>query len=129
MIALSQPAPWLGPPPSDIVPPPPPSEPETPLSPSIPNFNSEDDSIPNLHPTKIAGLDISERDLQFAVEYTASPPPTDSPYMCNAYRWEPLTATIWKGGLQVINEAFVNTECIVSSEVCVDYLPLVHRDG
>ncbi|KAF8903624.1 hypothetical protein CPB85DRAFT_1226344 [Mucidula mucida] len=118
--ALCQPAPWLGPPPPGIIPPSTSDiEPSTPTSPTSPNFNSASDPIPNLHPHKIAGLDISERDLQFAID--AVSPPMESPvvnsYMTAPVRWEPLVATIWKGGLQVINEEFVNTECIVSSEV------------
>lgn len=32
-------------------------------------------------------------------------------------RWEEMVAKLWKGGLQVVNEDFVNVECIVSTEV------------
>ncbi|KAG7097749.1 hypothetical protein E1B28_005070 [Marasmius oreades] len=37
-------------------------------------------------------------------------------------RWESMTANIWKGGLEVVNDAFVGVECIVASEV-IEHLP------
>lgn len=115
LIALCQPAPWLGPPPPEILPP------SDATDTATPNFNSPHDPIPNLHPTRIAGLDISQRDLDFAIEATAPPPQTNDRHLTST-RWEPLVASIWKGGLEVINENFVGAECIVSSEV-IEHLP------
>lgn len=41
-----------------------------------------------------------------------------SPYeRYGGLRWEPLHAKVYRGGLEVINEAFVGIECIVSTEV------------
>ncbi|KAK0469578.1 uncharacterized protein EV420DRAFT_1495458 [Desarmillaria tabescens] len=113
--ALCQPAPWLGPPPPEILPP------SDPTDTATPNFNSPHDPIPNLHPVRIAGLDISQRDLDFAIQATAPPPQTGDRHLSST-RWEPLVASIWKGGLEVINESFVGAECIVSSEV-IEHLP------
>jgi len=53
-----------------------------------------------------------------------APPPEevegDRPsYMHSQIRWESMVAEIWKGSLEVINEAFVGIQCIVSSEVYV----------
>ncbi|THV07241.1 hypothetical protein K435DRAFT_742234 [Dendrothele bispora CBS 962.96] len=123
---LCQPAPWLTTPPSDIL---------TladlnheHLSP-IDLFNHANDPIPNLHPIRIAGLDISDRDLRFAIE--ATKPPDDlstgadgDPWLRAraSVRWEDLSVQIWKGGLEMINENFVGAECIVSSEV-IEHLP------
>ncbi|KAF7336806.1 hypothetical protein MVEN_02116400 [Mycena venus] len=112
---LAQPAPWLAPP-TDIFP---------------ERTNSGEYSykgdLPNLHARRIAGLDISGHDLAFAVKGTA--PPSNSAeeedpytYGVRVTRWEDLTAKVWKGGLQVINEEFVGVECIVCTEV-IEHLP------
>jgi len=68
----------------------------------------------DLHPTRIAGLDISSHALASAIEDT-------SPAAANALytRWEPLEVNIWHGGLEIFNPAFVNAECIVATEVYV----------
>jgi hypothetical protein len=73
----------------------------------------------DLHPTRIAGLDISSHALASAIEDT-------SPAAANALytRWEPLEVNIWHGGLEIFNPAFVNAECIVATEV-VEHLPEV----
>lgn len=90
-------------------------------------FNTPSDPIPNLHITRLAGLDISSYDLKFAVDATAPPSTQDSgadidPWRLNkreGLRWEELTVKIWRGGLETINEDFVRVECIVSTEVQV----------
>lgn len=103
---LSQPAPWLAPPPA-------------PLAPSV-DYKTD---LPNLHARRIAGLDLSASDLEFAVKETAPPgAENDDPYRVRVTRWEDLTAKVWKGGLQVINEDFVGVECIVCMEV-IEHLP------
>lgn len=73
------------------------------------------------------GLDISSSDLAFAIQGTA--PPQDEvelnegsneyrSYLTNVgLRWEQLEVKLWKGGLEMINEDFVDVECIVSTEV------------
>ncbi|KAJ7928804.1 hypothetical protein B0H13DRAFT_1543268, partial [Mycena leptocephala] len=113
---LSQPAPWLSPPPASIFPP---DHADREYSYKI--------DMPNLHPSRIAGLDVSAHDLTFAVKGTE--PPSDSAkaddpftYGVRVTRWEDLTAKVWKGGLQVINEEFVGVECIVCTEV-IEHLP------
>lgn len=77
--------------------------------------------------TEIHGLDISDEDLQFAIESVKPPKQEDevpnSPghrfFHSSIQRWEDLTAKIWKGGLQAINDEFIDVECIVSTEVYV----------
>ncbi|KAH6909128.1 hypothetical protein BKA70DRAFT_1149051 [Coprinopsis sp. MPI-PUGE-AT-0042] len=131
---LCQVAPWLPPPPSA-----PESDPRSPVSVTSPvsaQLNPTDrrdpDSIPNLHPRYLHGLDISAEDLQFAVRLTKPPDveeyddPT-SPHPARRYstaltRFEELDVKIWKGGLEAINDEFVGMECIVSSEV-IEHLP------
>ncbi|KAG1775289.1 hypothetical protein EV702DRAFT_1199602 [Suillus placidus] len=71
----------------------------------------------NLHPTRIAGLDISSHALASAIEDT-SPAAANASYT----RWEPLQVNIWHGGLEIFNQTFVNAECIVATEV-VEHLP------
>jgi len=73
------------------------------------------------------GLDVSSSDLEFAVRSTAPPQPEVNlneasdqytPFFTNiGLRWENLEAKVWKGGLEAINEEFVDVECIVSTEV------------
>jgi small RNA 2'-O-methyltransferase len=92
--------------------------------PSSPTYNDE---IPNLHPIQLHGLDVSASDLAFAVQ-TTTPPQDAGNEEGNGYRlhagvrWEDLEVTVWKGGLEVINEEFVDVECIVSTEVLVNPL-------
>lgn len=76
--------------------------------------------LPELHIRHIAGLDVSDIELQEAVKATAPPPPSTSPYL-RSLRWEPLDVNIWKGRLEVFNEAFVDAECIVCMEVLVSF--------
>ncbi|KAG2067475.1 hypothetical protein BDR04DRAFT_1105001 [Suillus decipiens] len=71
----------------------------------------------DLHPTRIAGLDISSHALASAIEDT-SPAAANKSYT----RWEPLEVNIWHGGLEIFNPAFVNAECIVATEV-IEHLP------
>ncbi|KAF9004043.1 hypothetical protein BDQ17DRAFT_1478483 [Cyathus striatus] len=132
LTVLCQPAPWLLPPPESILPPSP-IQPTSPSTPAVvsPTYNSADDDIPNLHPTLIHGLDISDIDLKFAVQGTAVPPLEDKSESEGAYRsyfirtaprWEEMTVKIWKGGLEVFNPEFVDIECIVAMEV-IEHLP------
>lgn len=117
---LCEPAPWLTPPPPDVLPPP--SEPLTssiPVPPS-PTYNDE---IPNLHPVQLHGLDVSTSDLAFAVQTTAPPQnddEVDGYRLHTGIRWEDLEVSVWKGGLETVNEEFVGVECIVSTEVSVN---------
>ncbi|KAG5647338.1 hypothetical protein DXG03_000406 [Asterophora parasitica] len=126
---LCQPAPWLAPPPRHILPAPTEAPNTSGLIPSSPAYNDE---IPNIHTTHIMGLDICASDLEFAVQGCA-PPQADvnlnegsdmyASYFTNVdLRWEDLEAKLWKGGLEAINEEFVNVECIVSTEV-IEHLP------
>ncbi|KAG1737302.1 hypothetical protein EDB19DRAFT_1718487 [Suillus lakei] len=73
--------------------------------------------ILDLHPTRIAGLDISPHALASAIDDT-SPAAANASYT----RWEPLEVNIWHGGLEIFNPTFVNAECIVATEV-VEHLP------
>lgn len=136
---LCQVAPWLSPPPpaSEL-------DPRSPVSVTSPvsaQLNPTDrhdpDSIPNLHIRYLHGLDVSAEDLQFAVRLTKPPDveeyddPT-SPHPMKRYstaltRFEELDVKIWKGGLEAINDEFIGTECIVSSEVSVFPLALLHE--
>ncbi|KAF9063000.1 hypothetical protein BDP27DRAFT_1451498 [Rhodocollybia butyracea] len=93
-------------------------------------FNTSSEPIPNLHITRLAGLDLSGHDLKFAVEAT-TPVTTNSEdapidpwryHKAQSVRWEEMTVKIFQGGLEAINEEFVGVECIVSSEV-IEHLP------
>ncbi|KAH7926087.1 hypothetical protein BV22DRAFT_1009925 [Leucogyrophana mollusca] len=97
LATLCQPAPWLSP---DL---------------PSPAAMRQEDPV-NLHLANVAGLDVSSRDLRYAVEFTT--PSAHCPYE----RWEPLDVKIWKGGLEAFNAEFVDAECIVSTEV-VEHLP------
>ncbi|KAG9224607.1 hypothetical protein CCMSSC00406_0002242 [Pleurotus cornucopiae] len=126
---LAQPAPWLRAPPPDI------------LSP-LPELDSADEII-NLNPKRIIGLDIYEPDLEFALQSIAPPPPPEQAYQSavqgidlggktpvtptyirtlQTIRWEEMESKIWLGGLEVVNEEFLDIECITSSEV-IEHLP------
>jgi len=113
LACLVQPAPWLRPPPRSIR--------------SKSTFSDADDSLPrpldpnqseiaNLHCTHLQGLDISSSELHYAILGTA-PPESNRQHV----RWEALETKIWHGGLESVNQAFVDVECIVSTEV---YVPL-----
>ena len=119
LIVLCQPAPWLTPPPISVLQP---NDTFSSSTPQSPTYN--DDEIPNLHISELHGLDISSEDLAFALESTA-PPKKELERFGNGYRsynagiqrWEDLVVKVWKGGLEVINEEFVDIECIISTEV------------
>jgi small RNA 2'-O-methyltransferase len=108
---LSQPASWLAPDPSITT------------STTSATANTTDSEIINLHPTHVHGLDISARDLKFAME--GAQPRKDADGGGDGYgfgyrqdiRWEELEVCIWKGGLEVWNEELVGVECIVAMEV------------
>lgn len=115
--ALCRPAPWLSPPPNHLLQSSSSSSDPTEQSPECP------DRIPNLHVTSLHGLDISSTDLAFAIENTSPNEEVQGGYMSNIpLRWENLEVKIWKGGLESINEEFIDVECIVSTEV-VEHLP------
>ncbi|KAK7032263.1 hypothetical protein VNI00_013222 [Paramarasmius palmivorus] len=93
-------------------------------------FNTQLDPIPNLHPSLVSGLDISPSDLKFAAQVTEPPKEDESELLQGNWarsratvRWEELTANIWKGGLEVVNEEFVGVECIVATEVIEHLTP------
>ena len=76
------------------------------------------EEIPELHMKKIAGLDSSLSTLQNAIESTRPPDISETQvYYSVLPRWEELDVKIWHGGLENVNEEFIGTECIVSSEV------------
>src|SRR3984957_15707528 len=75
--------------------------------------------ILSLHPARVFGLDVSAQDLQFAMENTA---------VSRAMRrWEDLEAKIWEGSLDVVNEAFVDVDCVVAMEVYVSISIISHN--
>src|ERR1700722_17952165 len=75
--------------------------------------------ILSLHPARVFGLDVSAQDLQFAMENTA---------VSRAMRrWEDLEAKIWEGSLDVVNEAFVDIDCVVAMEVYVSISMISHK--
>ncbi|KAF9533905.1 hypothetical protein CPB83DRAFT_844740 [Crepidotus variabilis] len=144
---LCQPAPWLTPPPASVLPISLTSSLSCPPSPAVPTtFNSQqkaehrklpspaygytDDDIPNLHICELHGIDISDEDLAFSVEATTPPESQEDAYSSSSssparirsysrgvQRWEELTAKVWKGGLEVPNDEFIDMECIVAMEV------------
>ncbi|KAJ3975633.1 hypothetical protein EV361DRAFT_460152 [Lentinula raphanica] len=129
---LSVPSPWLSAPPRSLLYP---KTEEIPQNPSVSPtslYNTPSDPIPNLHVTRLNGLDISSRDLEFAAQAITPPAiagdgdeafdPWRHRASRESVRWEEMTAKLWQGGLETINEEFVGTECIVSSEV-IEHLP------
>jgi hypothetical protein len=115
---LSQPAPWLRPPPIGTI-----DQGSTASSEPTDDFSY-------FSPSVLHGLDISAEDLAFAVRDTA-PAATDeasynanflSRYTSHSIRWEDFKVHIWKGALQKVNQEFVGIDCIVSTEV-IEHLP------
>lgn len=133
---LCQPAPWLTPPPTTVLPASPtsslfvssPSKSDISV-PSSPAYSYKEDDIPNLHLKEVHGLDISDEDLVFAMQAASPPERKEDTNEARSRlrvlltggneRWEALTSKVWKGGLEVVNDEFKNIECIVSMEVCV----------
>ena len=79
------------------------------------------DTLPGFiyaHIRTLHGLDVSAQSLKYA--HDAITPSRISPY--SLPRWEPLTASLWHGGLQKVNEEFRGIECIIASEV-IEHLP------
>ncbi|KAI0635802.1 hypothetical protein C8Q77DRAFT_1216357 [Trametes polyzona] len=144
LACLCNPAPWLAPPPPSV------------LEPTVAdseqgegnsntfgansNLHKEhatDEELASLHkdilhPTRIAGLDISRSDLQDAIAITRPPPDpsatgegtsdSPAPWHTPPLRWEPLEAQIWEGSLAHVNPSFVGVECVVATEV-IEHLP------
>ncbi|KAI0749430.1 hypothetical protein C8Q80DRAFT_1231949, partial [Daedaleopsis nitida] len=119
---LCNPAPWLASPPLDILPAVDDLETESIEAALLAELHRE-----ILHPTKIAGLDISKTDLESTGRITepqqivednisTSNEPGRSWHSAPA-RWEPLEVNIWEGGLEHYNPAFVGVECVVAMEV------------
>ncbi|RPD74724.1 hypothetical protein L226DRAFT_534941 [Lentinus tigrinus ALCF2SS1-7] len=124
LACLCNPAPWLAPPPQDVLPP-------------ATASDAGDDAAYTavleelhrtiLHPRKISGLDICEDDLKCTVRITQPPPPpqdeeTKSVWYRVPARWEDLEVNIWQGSLEHANPAFMDVECIVATEV-IEHLP------
>ncbi|KAF8823435.1 hypothetical protein HHX47_DHR10000154 [Lentinula edodes] len=131
---LSVPSPWLPAPPQFMLYPN--SQPKEPIASPLNLYNTSSDPIPNLHITRLVGLDISSRDLEFAAQAIAPPANAENtedssidPWRYrgskDTVRWEEMTAKLWEGGLETINEEFVGTECIVSSEVIEHLSPTI----
>jgi len=103
LATLCQPAPWLRP--NHF------QDDDHELSSLFCNVGLNEDT-PDLHATRIAGLDISSSELEIATEYT-SPAAANPLYT----RWEPLEVELWRGSVDAINPAFANVQCIVASEL------------
>ncbi|TDL25658.1 hypothetical protein BD410DRAFT_784698 [Rickenella mellea] len=81
--------------------------------------------LDDLHIRQLTGLDVSLPDLECAAQITLPPPPPnlngDDAY--GAFpRWESLDVRLFHGGLEVYNDEFIGTECIVAMEV-IEHLP------
>ncbi|KAH8100047.1 hypothetical protein BXZ70DRAFT_1000564 [Cristinia sonorae] len=123
---LCNPAPWLTPPPPSVLPP---SLLTDITTREYMEFSMTEDFKTQctgredvLHITALNGLDISAFDLKDAVEAVAIKDTTSLRKWQIQQRWEPLDVKIWSGGLEVFNPEFVDTECIVATEV-VEHLP------
>ncbi|PCH42492.1 hypothetical protein WOLCODRAFT_72633 [Wolfiporia cocos MD-104 SS10] len=115
---LSNPAPWLSPPPLSLLATMFTSDSSTTLSATIATeLSTSTEEL--LHPVKVMGLDTCARDLQDAIEGTD--PNLDMSWK-QPSRWEPLEVQIWEGGLETFNPEFVGVECILSTEV-IEHLP------
>ncbi|KAI0671479.1 hypothetical protein C8Q78DRAFT_1029180 [Trametes maxima] len=109
---LCNPAPWLAPPPPDVL-----------LAANDLNDELAEMHQDILHPVKVAGLDISRSDLELAVQGTKPlPPEHKSGLWHEPTRWEPLEVKIWEGSLAHVNPGYVGVECVVSTEV-IEHLP------
>jgi hypothetical protein len=84
------------------------------------------EDIFEIHVKKTAGLDINEKELEYAVKSAIVPDDEEnkSPYMTCNPRWTDLQIKIWHGGLEWLNPEFVYNEdtgqgyeCIISTEV------------
>ena len=155
LACLCNPAPWLPPPPADLLShvvssSPEPSSASSANEDEIDGADDKNDDVAVdalaalhrdvLHPVRLAGLDISASEVESAVRITkslaspspsSSPPPdaesdsgsepTEAPTMGYSYgtpmRWEPLEVALWHGSVVDVNPAFVDTECIVATEV------------
>ncbi|KAI0775322.1 hypothetical protein BD413DRAFT_654272 [Trametes elegans] len=116
---LCNPAPWLAPPPPDVLPP----------FASSGGEDNDDATAPaemhkdTLHPVKVAGLDVSRADLEAAVEWTQPPGPEHTSVLWHApVRWESLEVKLWEGSLAHANAEYVGVECVVAMEV-IEHLP------
>ncbi|KAI9000607.1 hypothetical protein BD414DRAFT_430142 [Trametes punicea] len=127
---LCNPAPWLAPPPPDVL------SPEPDHTGDMDNAGLSADHnkyhTPSefaelhkdiLHPVRVSGLDISHFDLQHAVEGTRPLAPGEANALWHEpLRWEPLEVKIWEGSLAVVNSEFAGVECVVATEV-IEHLP------
>lgn len=104
LATLCQPAPWLRP--NHF------QDDDHELSSLFYNVGLNDEDTPDLHATRIVGLDISSSELEFATQCT-SPASVNPLYT----RWEPLDVELWQGSVDAINPAFVNVQCIVATEL------------
>jgi hypothetical protein len=92
LTCLCQPAPWLPP------------------HPDHKHIVAAKTELINLHPVRVAGLDVAEDALEFASQGI-------TPSFQGITRWEHLEASVWKGGLESLNEEFIDMECIIAMEV------------
>ncbi|KAG6374372.1 hypothetical protein JVT61DRAFT_4407 [Boletus reticuloceps] len=76
------------------------------------NVGLNDEDTPDLHATRIAGLDILSSQLEIAAQHTS--PASINPLYT---RWEPLHVELWQGSVDAINPAFIDVQCIVASEL------------
>lgn len=66
---------------------------------------------------KLLAFDISPQILQQAVSITK---PQSIRGSWHGYtRWEPLEVRLWEGGIEAYNDAYVDIDCIVCTEVYV----------
>ncbi|KAL1696878.1 hypothetical protein GGG16DRAFT_84447 [Schizophyllum commune] len=110
---LCQPAPWLDPPDAR-------TRAQLDIDPALEAIDVGCDEISNLHIRKVTGLDLftSTQDLDFAKLSIAPPRQEEDPYGYNTCaRYESMEARLYRGGLEVVNDEFVNAECIVATEV------------
>lgn len=104
LATLCQPAPWLRPKHFQ--------DDDHELSSLFCNVGLNDEETPDLHATRIAGLDISSSQLEIAAQDTSTT--SVNPLYT---RWEPLDVELWQGSVDVMNPAFANVQCIVASEL------------
>lgn len=93
---------------------------------------TDDVSSRPLYPVVLAGLDTDLRSVKAAAECTIPREfnPAAPRYAPNGIpRWDELTLRLWHGGIEHVNEDFVDRyQCFVSMEVYVSNLQCrVHR--
>ena len=79
-----------------------------------------------LHLQSLHALDVSPEMVQQTAKAVSPSETYKRGYWHGYIRWEPLDVKLWQGGLESFNPEFVGVDCIVSTEVYVFMLGILH---